>query len=117
MPAQCLTVLGRAVPGARLGRHVRDHHPVRRGGHRQLVAGLHVRLVEARVHPVRVERLQVRVQVDALVGRVGEPVQSFAAGAGGRHAGRRHPQLVAARPMPAVQVAVEAARPTTYRSG
>ena len=95
VPAQCLTVLGRAVLGARLGRHVRDHHPVRRGGHRQLVAGLHVRLVEARVHPVRVERLQVRVQVDALVGRVGEPVQPFAAARVG--AVGRHPQHIARR--------------------
>ncbi len=74
VPAQRL-----ALRDARLGGHVRHHQPVRRGGHRQLVRGLHVGLVEARVHPVRVERLQVRVEVDPAVGRVGEPVQPFAA--------------------------------------
>ena len=79
----------------RLRRHVGDDLPVRRGGDGQLVAGLHVRLVEAGVDPVRVEGLQVRVQVDAPVGGIGEPVQSLAAvrvGARGRH-----PEHVAGR--------------------
>ncbi len=84
-----------AVLGVGLRRHVRHHDPVRRGGHRELIGGFHVRLVKARVHPVGVERLQVRVQVHPPVGRVGEPVQPFPAARVG--AVGHHPQHVAGR--------------------
>ena len=84
---------GRAVRLAgHIGRRVGQHQPVRRGEHRKLECGLQVRLVEAGVDPVRVERLQVRVQVHAAVGRVGEPVQPLAAARVG--AVGHHPQLV-----------------------
>ena len=64
--------------GGHVRRHVGDHQPRVRAGHGELESGLQVRLVEARVDPVRVEGLQVGVQVDALVHRVGEPVQALA---------------------------------------
>ncbi len=74
--------------------HVRDHLPGVRAEHRELESRLEVRLIEARVDPVRVEGLQVRVQVDALVRGVGEPVQPFSAARVG--AARRDGQLVVA---------------------
>ncbi len=88
VPAHRLDVADARRWRRRFSRHVRHDLPVRRGGDGQLVGGLHVRLVEACVDPVRVESLQVRVQVDAPVGGVGEPVQPLAAvrvGACGRY--------------------------------
>ncbi len=79
----------------RVRRHVRDHLPAVRHGDRELEGGLEVGLVEAGEDAVRVERLQVGVEVHAAVGGVGEPVQPLAAaGVGAR---RHHPQFVLRR--------------------
>jgi hypothetical protein len=59
--------------------HVGHDVPVLRRVHGELVGRLHVRLIEARVDPVRVEGLQVRVHIDLAVSRIGEPVQALAA--------------------------------------
>ena len=54
---------------------VGDHLPVVRGGHREREARLEVGLLEDREHPAAVGDLELRVQVDLAVHRVGEAVQ------------------------------------------
>src|SRR5262249_59750606 len=79
-----------------------DDVPAGRRGDGQLEGSLEIGLVEAGVDPVRVERLQVGVRVDAAVRRIGEAVESLtvarvcAVGGYpqlilGRQAGQRYP--------------------------
>jgi hypothetical protein len=63
---------------AGLHHRVRDDFPVLRRDDREAVDRLQVGLVEAGEHPLGVRRLELRVQVDAVVDRVDEPVQAFA---------------------------------------
>jgi hypothetical protein len=98
----------RAVTGRdRLGGlGVGDHRPVRRCLHGEREDRLQVRLLERRVDAPGVGHLELRVQVDALVGRVDEAVQPLTAAAVG--AVRDDPELVvgleAVEPDPAVGV-------------
>ena len=64
------------------------------GDHRQGEPGLEVGLLEAGVHPPGIGRLELGVQVGALVRRVDEPVQTFPAAA--VVADRLHGELVRA---------------------
>ncbi len=57
---------------------IRDHLPVGGGGDRQIEGGLEIGLVEAREHPLGVGRLELRVQVHRVVGRIDEPVKALA---------------------------------------
>ena len=56
------------------GLRVRDHLPVDGRGHGQSEGGLQIGLVETREHPLGVGRLELRVQVHRVVGRVDEPM-------------------------------------------
>ena len=58
-------------------RCVADHLPVIGRRHRQLERCFEVRLLEARVHPSGVGRLELRVQVRLIVYRVDESMQTF----------------------------------------
>ena len=55
-----------------LTRIVGDDHPVAGGEHGEGEAGLEVRLIETGEHPVGVEGLELAVEVDLVVHRVGE---------------------------------------------
>ena len=81
-------------------------------GHAELESRLEIRLVEARIDAVRVERLQVAVEVHVLVRRIGEPVQTLA---GARVSARRDDRssLRAARPAQRYPVAVESGQVPT----
>ena len=74
------------------GRGVGDDRPVARGGDVEGEDGLEVGLLEGGVDAPGVGHLELRVEVDALVGRVDEPVQALAGVAVG-HLGV-HAQLV-----------------------
>jgi len=96
---------GHGLAGAISG-HVRQDQPVLGGDHRELERGLQVRLVEAGVDPVRVEGFQVGIQVDAVVGGVGEAVQTLPAPRVGTLS--HHPQFVGGlEPVEGDPVAVE----------
>src|SRR6266550_5395984 len=65
-----------------------DHDPVAGGQHREGEARLEVGLIEAGKHPVRVERLELAVEVDLVIDRVLEAVQpgtDILVVAGGQH--------------------------------
>jgi len=67
------------VEGLRLGRGgVRDDLPVRRRGHVERELRLEVGLLERGEHAAGVGHLELRVEVDAVVGRVHEAVQALA---------------------------------------
>ena len=57
---------------------VGHHLPVLRRGHRHVEGGLEVGLVEAGEHPLGVGGFELRVQIDLVVDRVDEPVQTLA---------------------------------------
>ena len=69
-------VFGEAL-GHDVGRRHRHHLPVARGDDVEFEGGLQVGLVEARVDPMRVGRLELGVEVDPPVDRVGEAVHAF----------------------------------------
>ena len=69
---------GGALVGPLEGAPVGDDDPFLGGVDGQLEGGLEVGLVEAGVDLVGVERLELAVQVDAVVGRVDEAVQALA---------------------------------------
>ena len=75
---------GEGVPHHRAGRlrvergAVGDDLPILRRGDGDVVGGLEVRLVEAGEHPLGVGGLELRIQVDLVVGGVDEPVQALA---------------------------------------
>ena len=63
---------------AEVGGAVGDHLPMRGRGDRDVVAGLHVGLVEAGEHPLGVGGFELRVQIDLAVDGIDEAMQALA---------------------------------------
>ncbi len=80
-----------------LHRHVGNRPPVRRHGDVPGVDALQVGLVEAGVHPLRVGRLELAVEVRLTVHRVDRPVQALTA-VGVTEVGVDHQDVVAVQP-------------------
>ena len=68
--------VGAAVGGR--GGAIGDHLPMRGRGDRDVEGGLQVGLVEAREHALGIGGFELRVEVDLVVDRIDEPVQTFA---------------------------------------
>jgi hypothetical protein len=97
---------GLALGGAGLHGAVADDHPVPGGVHDQAEHRLEVGLVEAGVHPVGVEGLELRVEVDRAVDRVDEAVQALT-GAHVDGVGLHDQLVVVGQPVELDAVAVE----------